>query len=203
MEYVINYYSTRIMQIEKYDFNYNISVKTYNCINAIDFTYHISNLDYPVVHYHTDYFEFTILTKGIIETITKGKKRIIEAGNLFVTLSNVEHSFINKGDELYFINIICRNKVLKEINDFYGCDLEELFASRVNFKLPDDLIYRLKASIDFVNSLNEDEWEKCNSILRSTVIELINYIYLDSLKINYNAEKWEIALNNLKQNGDF
>ena len=189
------------MYTEKYDFNYNISLKTMNCINAIDFTYHISNIDYPVVHSHTDYLEFTIMMKGTIENTSNKVRRIVNKGSLLVTLSNVEHYFLKKSDELYFINIICRNKALKEISDFYGYNLEELFEKRVVFKLPEDLIFRVKSNIDYVNS--SDDWEQCNAILKSTVVEMINYIYLDSLKTNYSGEKWEIAMNNLKQNESF
>lgn len=189
------------MKIEKYDFNYNVSSKTWNCINAIDFTYHIGNFGYPALHLHTDYFEFTIIIKGAIENYTNNEKRFVDKGNLLVTLSNVDHYFIKKSDELYFINIICRNKVLKELSDFYGSDLEKLFKERVTFNLSEDLIYRVKSNIDYVNS--SDDWEQCNSILRSTIIEMVNYIYLDSIKSNYNGDKWEITMNNLKQHEEF
>lgn len=191
------------MDIEKYDFNYNISIKTMNCINAIDFTYHISNRDYPVEHLHTDYFEFTILTDGSIDNIAGGKKVKLEAGNLLVTLSNVVHSFKNKSDEMYFINIICRNSVLDEFSKFFGYDLHNLFRNKTVFKLPEHLVYRVKSNIDFVNTLDATEWEKCNSLLKTTIIDLVNFIYLDSLKSNYNGEKWEIMMNYLIQSGDF
>ena len=191
------------MVIEKYDFNYNVSLKTMNCIGAIDFTYHVSNHDYPVSHIHTDYFEFTIVTKGTIENISRDTTKTIEEGTLFITSSNVEHHFIQKSEELWFINIICRNKVLDEIKSFFGRDLEELLTSRKVFKLPNDLIYQIESIIDFVNSLKEEEWEKCNSVLKSCIVSIINHIYLDNLKTNYSGEKWEITMNTLKQNAEF
>ncbi|MBO4667772.1 MAG: AraC family transcriptional regulator [Bacilli bacterium] len=191
------------MAIEKYDFNYNVSLKTMNCISGIDFTYHVSNHDYPVAHIHTDYFEFTIVTKGVINNISNGTNKTIEEGTLFITSSNVEHHFIQKSEELWFINIICRNKVLDEINDFFGRDVEELLKSQKVFKLPKDLIYQIEANINFANSLKEEEWEKCNSVLKSSIITIINQIYLDYLKTNYTGEKWEIQLNTLTQNAEF
>ena len=187
----------------EYDFNYNVSIKTMNCINAIDFTYHVSNHDYPVSHIHTDYFEFTIVTKGTIDNISGDTITTISEGTLFITSSNVEHHFIQKSEELWFINIICRNKVLDEIKEFFGKDLEELLTSRKVFKLPKDLLFQIESIIDFVNSLKEEEWEKCNSVLKSCIVSIINYIYLDNLKTNYTGEKWEVTLNLLKQNAEF
>ena len=191
------------MQIEKYDFNYNVSLKTINCISNIDFTYHVSNHDYPVRHLHTDYFEFTIVTKGVIENISNSTPKTIEEGTLFITSSNVEHHFIQKSKELWFINIICRNKVLEEISSFFGHELEELLLSRKVFKLSQELILSIESTIDFVNSLREEEWEKCNAVLKSTIVGIINYIYVEYLKASYSGEKWEITLNSLKQNSDF
>lgn len=191
------------MYTEKYDFNYNVSLKTINCINGIDCTYHVSNKDYPIHHLHKDYLEFTILTKGIIENNHQNSKDIIEQDTLFITQSNIEHYFIKKSEEITFINIICRNSFLSKISELLNYNLSELFYEKNIFKLPEELIFTIKSNIAYVNSLKEEEWEICNSILKSTVIQIVNYIYLDNLKTKNSKEKWENIMNELKQNPDF
>ena len=143
------------------------------------------------------------MTKGIIENINKQYKEKIEQDDLFISSSHDEHCLIKRSREISYITIICRNKVISEFNSLYGCNLEDLFRARRKFKLPVDITFMIQSNIEFVNSLEEEEWEKCNLILKSTVNSIINSIYLDSLMLNHNAEKWEVILNNLKQNPDF
>ena len=47
--------------MKEFNFNYNVSIDTINCINDIDFTYHFIDNDYPVLHTHLDYYEFRLL----------------------------------------------------------------------------------------------------------------------------------------------
>lgn len=194
---------TKMTDVVKYDFDYNVSLKTINCINSIDFTYHVNSSDYPIMHSHLDYFEFTIVTKGSILNITKDKEELVEENSLFIALSNSEHYFLKKSKEISYITIVCRKKVLDELNQMFGCDLFKLFNEINKIRLDVDLIFSIKSNIEYVNSLTEDEWEKCNDILKSTVISIVNYIYVNNIKTNFNSEKWEIILNNLKQDPKF
>ena len=191
------------MVIEKYDFNYNVSLKTINCINDIDYTYHISNHDYPTNHLHLDYFELTLLTNGMINNVNENQKLLIESGTLFITLDNKPHHLEKVTEDVGFINIICRKRVLDEASKLFNTNMEELLTSSPSYKLSEELVYLIKSNIDFVNSLKEDEWQKCNAVLKSTVISVLNHIYLTNLKTNYNGERWEIIMNKLKQNPDF
>ena len=96
--------------------------------------------------------------------------------------------------------------LLNLINNLFNSgsyNLNELFYERNIFKLPEELIFNIKSNIAYVNSLKEEEWEICNSILKSTVIQIVNYIYLDNLKTKNSKEKWENIMNELKQNPDF
>ncbi len=191
------------MSIEKYDFSYNVSLKTINCINTVSFTYHISNHDYPINHIHTDYTEFTIITEGVIENITGTIKQIVEGNTLFITPSNNSHYFIKRSSALSFINIIVRDKALDEINKTFNLSLDSIIVPNKTYRLSDELLYTIKSNIDYVNSLTEEEWEKTNDVLKSTVISIFNYLYLENLKSDHTDGKWDNTLNRLKQDPEF
>lgn len=138
-----------------------------------------------------------------MENISGKNHELIDKDEVFIASSRDEHYLVKRSYEVSYITIICRNKVIDEFNKIFNCNLEELFHSQKKFKLSVDLTYMVQSNIEFVNSLEEEEWEKCNLILKSTVISIINSIYLDNLIISRNAEKWEIILNSLKQDPDF
>ena len=66
------------MEVQTLNFNYNVSLKTINCLNAIDFTYHVNDFDYPHFHTHSDYWEFTVVTSGAVKNVRNGKEEAID-----------------------------------------------------------------------------------------------------------------------------
>ncbi|MBP5177070.1 MAG: hypothetical protein ILP02_00625, partial [Clostridia bacterium] len=106
------------MEVQKLNFNYNVSLKTVNCLNAIDFTYHINNYDYPYLHTHLDYWEFTVVSSGTIKNVRNGKEELIAKDMLFISTPADTHLFRRVDDEPLLIkNIVCRSKAVKEIVD--------------------------------------------------------------------------------------
>lgn len=189
------------MDIKKFNFNYNVNLNTVNCINAIDFTYHINHYDYPVPHSHEDYFEFTLLSNGTLEHIRNNNKEIITKDMLFISTPLDTHYFIKKGKEdITIINIICRCEAIKKIaNMMHEGYYEKLINGKKLYFLPQHLVYLIDSNIHLANSYCETDWEKTNEILKSTIISIISFLYLEDLHDETKIEKWEIVLNNLKQ----
>ena len=48
-------------------------------IDKISFSYHINTFDFPTIHGHADYWEFTLLTDGKLVNVSSGKKNRISA----------------------------------------------------------------------------------------------------------------------------
>ena len=56
--------------------NFTIDIDQYSVdhIDEIHLKYHINTFDFPMLHTHKDYWEFTILTEGSIHNILNEKK---------------------------------------------------------------------------------------------------------------------------------
>lgn len=189
------------MCVNTFNFNYNVNLNTVNCISAIDFTYHINHYDYPVLHTHEDYFEFTILSNGTLENVRNGHSEIITKDMLFISTPNCAHYFVKKGkDDITIKNIICRSSEVKRLidclfNDYY----DKLLNGKKLYYLPKHLICHIDTNIDLANSYCETDWKKTNEILKSTIISILSYIYVEDLHNDCSLEKWETILNSLKQ----
>ena len=50
-------------------------------IDKISFSYHINTFDFPTIHGHADYWEFTLLTDGKLVNVSSGTKTSFPQGN--------------------------------------------------------------------------------------------------------------------------
>ena len=193
------------MDVQKLNFNYNVSLKTINCLNAIDFTYHINNYDYPYLHTHEDYWEFTVVSSGTIKNVRNGKDEIISKDMLFISTPVDTHLFRKVDDQpLVIKNIVCRAKAIKEIVDVLFKDYyPTLLSGKKVYRLPKYVLYMLDTNIALINSYSESEWKKTNETLKATVVGLISYLYSEDIKSKRSTEKWEDLLNALKTDEHF
>ena len=193
------------MDVQKLNFNYNVSLKTINCLNAIDFTYHINNYDYPYLHTHEDYWEFTVVTSGALKNQRNGKEEIITKDMLFISTPKDAHLLKQVGDgPLTIKNIICRSNAVKGIVDgLYAGYYDKLISGKKIYHLPQYMLYMIDSTITLINSYGESEWKKTNETLKATVVSLISFLYSEDLKSEHQTEKWEAVLNSLKTDEHF
>jgi len=188
-----------------FDFNYNVATKTVNHIKNIDYTYHINNTDYRIMHSHIKYWEFTIVTEGEIINYRNGKKEVIPKNTLFISTTEDSHYFkSDKGKNLTIVNIIGRSEKVEELFEkLYPGVFNELLHGNKIYALPKEILDIINGNLKKVNSLPESKWVTANNILRSTIISIISFIYLENLNISGSSEEWEKKLNRLKGNDDF
>ena len=189
------------MDAQKLDFNYNVSLKTINCIDAIDFTYHVNHDDYPYPHAHEDYFEFTVITEGKVKNITDFGQSVVGSDRMFVSTPNDRH-YIERVDDkrLTIVNIIVRSNALKTLSEaLFGSLIDTYsFGGNVVFELPKHVLYMIESNVNLLNSYKESEWKKANETLKATVVNLLSFLYVDRLQSDRKIEKWEFLLDALK-----
>ena len=194
--------------MEELTFNYNVGIDTINCINDIDFTYHIINTDYPILHTHLDYYEFTIILDGEIANIRNGIKDIISKNTLFISSNKESHIIKKTTKNIKILNIISRSDSINKILDeLYPNEFKDFIYNNSKFILPDDLLHLIIQNIDAVNALSSKDWKLTNSLLKTTVITILNYLFLKSIEYkptnNTKYDKVIDRINILKSNTEF
>ena len=194
--------------MEHFTFNYNVAIDTINCINDIDYTYHIIRSDYPILHTHDDYYEFTIVTDGEIINVRNGNKETITKNTLFISNSSDAHFLKKTKGEMKIINIIARSRAISElIFHLFPDEFNTFITNNKNFVLSDDIMHLINKNIETVNSLSAKDWQLTNSLLKSTISLILNYIFVQSIKYSGNDsvkyKKFIKKLNALKSNSNF
>ena len=111
------------MRILTFD-NDNNNAYTINFQSKIDFTYHINTSDFPLVHSHKDYWEFTLVTGGKI--INRSNHGDLECGpnTLFISSPDDTHCLLKtdseSGNKLRYINIIVRQSRLMKLLEAFS-----------------------------------------------------------------------------------
>ena len=194
--------------MEHLNFNYNVAIDTINCINDIDFTYHIINTDYPILHTHDDYFEFTIILDGEIVNIRNGIKENIIKNTLFISSTNDSHLIKKITKSVRILNIICRkNAINKILDELYPVTFKSFLENNYKFILSDDIIHLINKNIDTVNAFSSKDWELTNSLLKSIILTILSYLFLKSIEYkptdNGKYDKVIEKINALKSNTKF
>ena len=194
--------------MEHFTFNYNVAIDTINCINDIDFTYHMIRSDYLTLHTHDDYYEFTIVLDGEIINIRNGQKEIITKNTLFICNSNDSHFIKKSSSEIKIINIIARNRGIYElINALYPNSLLDYINNNKVITLSDDIVHLINKNIDAVNAISSKDWKLTNSLLKTTISIILNFLFLKSFEHSVNESnqhnKFLRKLNDLKSSSNF
>lgn len=194
--------------MEHLNFNYNVQLNTINCINDIDYTYHIINHDYPILHTHDDYYEFTIVLDGSILNIQNDKKDLLNKNTIIVSGPNDCHLLIHDNEsEIKILNIIARSTAVnKLISELIPLEYRDFLNQIGSLELSSDIIHLICKNIDLVNAISSQDWQMTNSILKSTVNIIINYLFVKKINLSHlvsKDENFENKLNNLKTNSDF
>lgn len=194
--------------MEHFNFNYNVAINTINCIDDIDFTYHIIRNDYPILHSHDDYYEFTILLEGEIINIRNENKEYIQKNTLFIGTPNEYHLFKKTNQNIKILNILGRED---SINELINLLFPENFLDFINknkvITLYDETINLIYKNIELVNSLSAKDWKITNSLLKSTITIILNSLFLKYInETNNESNKYKKIikkLNDLKSNPTF
>ena len=193
--------------MEELNFNYNVALNTINCINDINYTYHIIWNDYPVLHTHTDYFEFTIILDGEILNIRNGSQNKISKNSLLISGPKDNHLLKKNTNNIKLLNIMVRSNELDKLLDTFPIEFKSFFDKFNVYELSDDLMHIITDYIDRVNAVSAKDWRLTNDLLKSCISVVLNYIFLKSNENISNEknkyDKFIEKLNDLKANVRF
>lgn len=188
------------------DFNHdNTNVFTIKYQEKINFTYHINEFEYPYFHAHSDYWEFTIVTKGsIINQIDKDSDTC-DLNSLVITPTNVNHRVLkNKNNpQMRYINIIFREAKIKEICETLNPKLFDFLKSKNKpIHLPKYIIDECENIIHYIRLLKNDEIDRYEELLSSIVILILHHLIIH-MDVEEEENSWIKNFQKLTQDAEF
>ena len=188
-----------------------VDIDQYSVDNTekIHFKYHINTFDFPLLHTHEDYWEFTILTEGKIHNLLNGKKETYQHNTLFFSTTKDSH-YLKKASsqKVRYINIAVKESYLQQmVNLLSPTFMQKLIDGPRNYPIPTDVIYRIEELLYQANLLKSKQLETKNELLCSAFLLIIQHVF--SLKINVlddklaNQHAWMQNLSKIMQNPSF
>ena len=190
------------------EFNENLDAYTYKHAEEATYDYHTNTFDFPLVHTHKDYWEFTILTDGKILHTINGKKEIYDENTMFVSSPSDVHCFKKHNcEKVRYMNISVRSSRMDEMSKFLSIDLKTILDKKKTYYLPEDLIYHIEEIFYKINLLSIKEIRTRNLLLESAFLQVIQRISLSNINVlgeNLNGDfVWMHKLSSLLQRRDF
>ena len=178
-------------------------------IDEIHFKYHINTFDFPMLHSHKDYWEFTILTDGKIHNILNEKKETYPQNTLFFACTTDAHCLKKATSEkIRYINIAVKESYLSQLlNLLSPTFMQKLMEGERAFPIPTETIYKIEELLYKANLLKSAQLRTKNDLLNSAFLLIIQHIF--SSKINVLDDKlsdkhiWTQKLSKIMQTPDF
>ena len=172
----------------------------------LNFAYHVLNYDFPEIHTHVDYWEFTILTDGSITNEVNGKSYIYNRGTLFYLTDEDSHYTRRKGaDSIRYINLMVKKDFLENYLNAISPDFyQSLKKGEKNIPLPNSIILSVEEVIHKANLLSQNQLKARNNLIFSAVMLIIQHLYTVYIRQPAEVKKdWQIKLNSLLSQSKF
>ncbi len=171
----------------------------------IDFLYHINHCDWPVVHGHKDYWEFTIITKGSLKNCNAKNEVVYGAKTMFVSTPHDIHSIhAVDNNPVRYINIMVKEeRLLRILNNISPSLLEQLRSDGFSLALPENIISEIEQILLRVNYYNPEQYYKENTgVIHSAFLLILSVVLLEFSTNLPQMPQQFIELNKLLQNSD-
>lgn len=185
----------------------NNNAYTINFQSKIDFTYHINTSDFPLIHSHEDYWEFTLVTGG--KMINKSNNGDKECGpnSLFISTTNDVHCLLKMGPEngakLRYINIIVRqSRLLKLLEAFSPSFISFLEHDKEVHVIPDSLEMEIENVLHRIKLIEKDNYDLYNDMVCSALLIILHFL-LDCSHKNTKSSGWVSELYSKMRSPDF
>ena len=167
--------------------------------NKITYDYHIRSIDFPLLHNHNGYWEFSILTEGALYNTLNGKKILCESPCVFYSTTKDEHS-LKKASEtkIRFINLIVRdNAIINMINSFSGNMLDSFYSGNHIYPIEQQTIDQINSILSKANLLQLEQIHMRDNLICSAVLLIVQNIYQQKIsETNYD----DASINDFYQN---
>ena len=172
--------------------------------DLISFGFHINTFDYPRLHEHLDFWEFTIVTDGTLENRLNGKKYICPKNTLFYATTKDVHSLHKIGEaNPRYINITARESALLPILNAISPNLKEkLIKGEHCYKVSEQFVLDISSIIHCANTRSSTALET-NEIACAAALLAIQRLYLNMIKMPPNRSSFERTVNELSLDPSF
>lgn len=172
--------------------------------DQMNFSYHINSFDYPTMHSHADYWEFTIVLNGSMNNYSKGKT-LYPTGSVLISTTRDSHFILNASKSpLQYVNLIVREDyVINVLKLIAPTVLEEIlsrntqfFLSRKTQKEIETIL--LSVQLDVPERIAENE-----ALLCSAFLLLISSLITSTISYPLETNQWIANLNKIIRENDY
>ena len=192
----------RIMEKKFFIENINIyqgkfeNVKVYFWINTSDF---------PFMHSHEDYWEFTVVQSGTIENHVNGTTQICTPGTLFYCTTKDVHNLISNEKSIRYVNFTIAESAMEQLlAPFSAKTIDRLYRNQRVYSLPTEMFSSMETALHNLNIIPLDQYEKTNDIIISQIMDFLQFIVLGlQSEESSNQPLWMQTLNEMKLSEEF
>ena len=192
----------RIMEKKFFIENINIyqgkfeNVKVYFWINTSDF---------PLMHSHEDYWEFTVVQSGTIENHVNGTTQICTPGTLFYCTTKDVHNLISNEKSIRYVNFTIAESAMEQLlAPFSAKTIDRLYRNQRVYSLPTEMFSSMETALHNLNIIPLDQYEKTNDIIISQIMDFLQFIVLGlQSEESSNQPLWMQTLNEMKLSEEF
>lgn len=187
-----------------YLFSQNVSLNLLPYIDNINFYFHINTIDWPIVHGHKDYWEFTVVTGGTIENRKNGERISCTAGSMFASSTKVRHSLITaEGKNARYINILVKESFMNSIlNTLFRDDVPAFFTELPVISVPNSVIAETEEILSKVDYSLPAFYKEHDKLVCSAFLLLLSHVITTVSATSISNSPWQTALNKLSQSAE-
>lgn len=203
---LIRYAKEKVVCIMKeIRFTENVSVNTRAYIDTINFSYHINSFEWPTMHSHKDYWEFTIVLEGTMNNYTQKGKASYPSGSVLVSTTMHSHFILNASKEpLRYANLMVKEAYITKILEFLAPDvLEELLQGKSQFFLKRRIMHEIESTFLNVNLEDPKKIKRNEELLRSALLMLLSSLVISADFSTEKTSKWVANLNKIIRENDY
>ena len=181
--------------MEYYTFNKMLIPDYLEYDEQLNFLFHVNTYGYNIPHGHADYWEFTLITEGVLENHIQNRVEKIPANTLFFHTTKDEH-FLRKASHknLRYINILVRETHLMKLLDVISPTFKEkLLTGPRAYAVPMELVAKTDDILHKITLLPSQRFKPFyNDSLSSAFLQLLQYLF--TLQIEFLPEMSEKKL---------
>lgn len=152
-------------------------------VGKINYDFHIRNTDYPLVHGHKGYWEFTVLTHGTLYNFIDGEKVICNSPCVFYATTKNEHCLKKTGNnKIRLINLIVKEStIINLVNSFSGNTLDLFHSGNHLYPLSSETVETINGIILKAGLLQTEQFDMRDNLICSATLLILQQIYLRKL----------------------
>ena len=160
----------------------------------------INTGDFPVMHSHEDYWEFTVVTNGTLENNVNGKKQICTPGTLFYCTTKDIHNLTSNEKSLRYVNFTVTEEAMKQLLvPFSQTTIDKLYTNDRVYNLPNGIYSSMESMVHNINLVPPDCLDKSNDMLMAQIVDFLQFVVIRlQIEENTNEPLWIKTLNEMK-----